>query len=168
MHASRAANKRRELALPADSLASRVGCTSNLTSNHARPIHERLVGRSRRSTSSRAPFSTQKRTSSNPFEVLFAMPVGITEKYSDASQSSSASAHFKRKKPRKQIPSGHRPITRSLSGCRSDDSNAISNDDFCSPLNNEDGPSRVEQVLAANDGHSVDQQMAQLMATLQQ
>jgi hypothetical protein len=36
------------------------------------------------------------------------------------------------------------------------------------PLNNEDGPSRVEQVLAANDGHSVDQQMAQLMATLQQ
>jgi len=96
------------------------------------------------------------------------MPVGITEKYSDASQSSSASTHFKRKKPRKQIPSGHRPITRSLSGCRSDDSNAISNDDLCSPLNNQVGPSCVEQVLAANDGHSVDQQMAQLMATLQQ
>jgi hypothetical protein len=96
------------------------------------------------------------------------MPVGITEKYSDASQSSSASTHFKRKKPHKKIPSGHRPITRSLSGCCSYDSNAISNDDLCSPLNNEDGPSRVEQVLAANDGHSVEQQMAQLMATLQQ
>jgi hypothetical protein len=39
---------------------------------------------------------------------------------------------------------------------------------LCYPLNNEDGPSRVEQVLAANDGHSVEQQMAQLMATLQQ
>jgi hypothetical protein len=168
VRASRATKKRRELAILADSKAIGWGVLVTLTSNHVSPTHERLAGQSRRSTSSRAPLSAQERTSSNPFEVLSAMTIGNTEKSSVASQSSSASTHFKRKKSRKQIPSGHRPITWSLSGCCSYDSNAISNDNLCSPLSNEDGPSRVEQVLATNDEHSVEQRMVQLVATFQQ
>jgi hypothetical protein len=39
------------------------------------------------------------------------MPVEVTEVSNSTSEASSASVHFKRKKPRKPIPPGHRPVT---------------------------------------------------------
>ena len=42
------------------------------------------------------------------------MLVSVEEVACNTSDTSSASTHFKRKKPRKQIPVGHRPVTRSL------------------------------------------------------
>jgi hypothetical protein len=52
-----------------------------------------------------APCPTRMGTSTNPFEVLSLIPVGVTEVDNNTNEASSASTHFKRKKPRKHLGS---------------------------------------------------------------
>ena len=134
------------------------------------------------------------------------MPVSVEEAAYNTSDTSSVSTHFKRKKPRKQIPVGHRPVTRSLTSSGNSRNNTIyvgsynplfdDHSNFenelldtagsadLNPLNGEDPqassgngspssysesePSSAEQVLATNQGQSVEEQMNQMMAALQQ
>jgi flagellar biosynthesis GTPase FlhF len=91
------------------------------------------------------------------------MLVEVTEVSNSNSEASSASAHFKRKKPRKQIPLGHRPVTRRRTNSGSDEPK----DDESHSQNCNSGPTH-EEVLMANSGGSAEQQVAQLEAALRQ
>ena len=53
------------------------------------------------------------------------MPVSVEEAAYNTSDTSSASTHFKRKKPRKQILVGHRPVTQSLTNSGNSRNNTI-------------------------------------------
>jgi len=206
VRAKRASLKERELAIPTNSTSSRVqGETSSTptgdTQNEIRIIAPRL--RSATTTPYQPP---HKRVVSNRFEVFSSMPVGVEEEDCNTSDASSASTHFKRKKPRNQIPLGHRPVTRSqtssgnlqnhaiyvgsynplfndhsnienelLDTAGSTDPNPPNGEDPQAPSDigshsshNESEPSEAEQVLATNDGQSVQEQMNQMMAALQQ
>ena len=106
------------------------------------------------------------------------MPVGVTEVADDTSEASSTSTHFKRKKARKNVVMGHRPVTRSQanSGNEEHDSNysgshnPLHSNSSSSPENDPQHdinayelrsrsfePSYAEQVLAANETRSVEQ-----------
>ncbi|KAL5647964.1 hypothetical protein ACJX0J_042319, partial [Zea mays] len=76
VRARRASLKQRELAIPTNSMASKAQRVPYL------PPHKRAL--------------------SNHFEVLSSMPVSVEEEGCNTSDTSSTSAHFKRKKPRKQ------------------------------------------------------------------
>ena len=103
------------------------------------------------------------------------MPVSVEEVAYNTSDTSSASTHFKRKMPHKQIPVGHRPVTRSLTNFGSanpnplngEDPQASSEDGSPSP-HSESEPGDAEQVLATTKGQSIEEQMNRMMAALQQ
>ena len=103
------------------------------------------------------------------------MPVSVEEAACNTSDTSSASTHFKRKKPRKQIPMGLRPVTISLTNSGSADPNPLNGEDPQASSGNgspsphsESEPGDAEQVLATNEGQSVEEQMNRMMAVLQQ
>jgi hypothetical protein len=98
----------------------------------------------------------RKKALQKSFEVLASMPVGFTGGDENSSETSSTSTHFKRKKSKKNDVD-HRPVIRSLT---SSGSSCL--------LRIEGGPSHVEQVLATNEGQTIEEQMAQLIAILQQ
>jgi hypothetical protein len=147
-----------------------------------------------------------KRVVSNRFGVFSSMPVSVEEEACNTSGASSASVHLKRKKTRKQIPLGHRPVTRSQTNSgnsknheiyvgsynplfddhsnfknelldtagsadpnppNGDDPQTSSDDGSPSPHSESESGS-AEQVLATNHGQSVEEQMNQMMAALQQ
>ena len=92
------------------------------------------------------------------------MPVSVEETTYNTSDTSSASTHFKRKKPRKQISVGHRPVTRSLTNSGSADPNPLNgedpqapSEDDSQPPHSESEPSSAEQVLATNQGQSIEE-----------
>jgi hypothetical protein len=109
--ARRASLKQRELAIPTNSMASKA--QRGVSSNHA-------------GGKTIVPYlPPHKRALSNRFEVLSSMPVSVEEEGCNTSDASSTSAHFKRKKPRKQVPMGHRPVTRSLTNSGNSENNMI-------------------------------------------
>ena len=165
MRARCASLKQIELAIPTDFMASKA--QRGVSSNHA-------------GGKTTVPFfPPHKRALSNRFEVLSSMPVSVEEEGCNTSDTSSTSAHFQRKKPRKQVRTGHHPVTRSLTNSDSTDLNppngedphAATNDDLQSP-HGEGEPSEserdAEQVLTTNQGQSVEEQMNQMMVALQQ
>jgi hypothetical protein len=196
VRARRAAYKQRELAISTNSMSSKVQDMGVVSPSHTSSMPKKKV-RTTPSTSAAktlAPFPIRREASTNPFEVLSSMPVEVTEVSNSNSEASSASAHFKRKKPRKQIPLGHRPVTRSRtnSGNMEDRSiyvgsyNPLYNeptnvendlvntagsdepkDDESHSQNGNSGPTH-EEVLMANSGGSAEQQVAQLEAALRQ
>ena len=62
-------------------------------------------------TTTLAYWPPHKRASSNHFEVFSSILVSVEEVACNTSDTSSASTHFKRKKPHEQIPLGHHPVT---------------------------------------------------------
>ena len=194
------------MAIPTNSTSSWV--RGNASSSHAGGTRGEIKAATPKveNTTTLAYRPPHKRASSNRFEVFSSMPVSVEEKACNTSDTSSASAHFKRKKPRKQIPVGHRPVTRSLTSSGNSRNNTIyvgsynplfdDHSNFenelldtagsadLNPLNGEDPqassgngspssysesePSSAEQVLATNQGQSVEEQMNQMMAALQQ
>ena len=206
VRARRASLRQREMAIPTNSTSSWV--RGNASSSHAGGTRGEIKAATPKveNTTTLAYRPPHKRASSNRFEVFSSMPVSVEEKACNTSDTSSASAHFKRKKPRKQIPVGHRPVTRSLTSSGNSRNNTIyvgsynplfdDHSNFenelldtagsadLNPLNGEDPqassgngspssysesePSSAEQVLATNQGQSVEEQMNQMMAALQQ
>jgi hypothetical protein len=129
-------------------------------------------------------YARRKRASQKSFEVLASMPVGFTGGDENSSETSSTSTHFKRKKSKKNDVY-HHPVTRSLTSSGNESifigSYNLLYSNFTHPENElwdaaglsgflhiEGGPSRVEQVLATNEVQTVEEQMAQLTAVLQQ
>jgi hypothetical protein len=100
-------------------------------------------------------YARRKKVSQKSFDMLASMPVGFTRGDENSSETSSTSTHFKRKKSKKNDVD-HRPVTRSLT---SSDSSGL--------LRIEGGPSCVEQVLATNEGQTVEEPVTQLTAILQ-
>ncbi|KAG2589915.1 hypothetical protein PVAP13_5NG333200 [Panicum virgatum] len=189
VRAKRDSYKQRELALQADSRSSGMHWVASLS--HDGGIQERV-------TPSTSTMSTRKRASNNRFEAFSSMPVGITEVACSTSDASSTSTHFKRKKPRKQISLGHRPVTRSKTSSGNEKKYSIYVGSY-NPLYNEpshannelwdtagsdgrnspkedetciqkcgDEPNCIEQVLMANSGSSAEEQLAQLTEALRQ
>ena len=117
VQARRAAYKQRELAIPSNSMASKVQDTKLASSSHAISMQNKktITTSPKNEAKILDPCPTRKRTSTNQFEVLSSMPVEITEADNNTSEASSVSTHFRRKKPRKQVPLAHRPVTRGLS-----------------------------------------------------
>ncbi|XP_024311258.1 uncharacterized protein LOC112269245 [Brachypodium distachyon] len=132
-----------------------------------------------------APWPACKRASNNMFEVFNALPVGITEAADDSSETSSTTIHFKRKRPRKEIVPGHRPVTRSLKNSSNEEEDSACSGSYNllrkdSPPTTDSEPDArekephdfdprcVEQVLAANETLSTEEKLAQLTAALQQ
>ncbi|KQK12555.1 hypothetical protein BRADI_1g04506v3 [Brachypodium distachyon] len=129
--------------------------------------------------------NTCKKASNNMFEVFNALPVGITEAADDSSETSSTTIHFKRKRPRKEIVPGHRPVTRSLKNSSNEEENSASSGSY-NPMRKDSPPTTdsepdareeephdfdprcVEQVLATNETRSTEERLAQLTAALQQ
>jgi len=195
VRARRASLRQREMAIPTNSTSSWV--RGNASSSHAGGTRGEIKAATPKveNTTTLAYRPPHKRASSNRFEVFSSMPVSVEEKACNTSDTSSASAHFKRKKPRKQIPVGHRPVTRSLTSSGNSRNNTIyvgsynplfdDHSNFenelldtagsadLNPLNGEDPqassgngspssysesePSSAEQVLATNQGQSVEE-----------
>jgi hypothetical protein len=191
----RAAYKQRELAISTNFVSSKVQDMGVASPSHTSSMPKKKV-RTTPSTSAAktlAPFSIRREASTNPFEVLSSMSVEVTEVSNSNSEASSASVHFKRKKLRKQIPLGHRPVTRSRTNAGNMEDRSIYVGSY-NPLYNE--PTNVEndlvntagsdepkddeshsqngnsgpthEVLMANSGGSAEQQVAQLEAALRQ
>jgi hypothetical protein len=129
-------------------------------------------------------YAGTKKASQKSFKVLASMPVGFTGGDENSSKISSTSTHFKRKKSKKNDVD-HRPVTRSLTSLGNESIFIRSSNPpysvFVRPENElwdavgssgllciEGGPSHVEQLLATNEGQTVQEQMAQLTAILQQ
>ncbi|TVU51241.1 hypothetical protein EJB05_02652, partial [Eragrostis curvula] len=184
IRAKRDEYKLREMALPVSSMCSRIeGPNIPSTSQVV------VTPESEKSdmTPILAPWPTKMRNSSKSFQIFSSMPVGITDMGGTSSETSSTSTHFKRKKSRHDVD--HRPVTRSQTNSGNMENNLMFVGSY-NPLYNdlhgpenelldtagssdvpprlEGEPSQVEQVLATNDGRSVDEQMDHLTATLQQ
>jgi len=112
--ARRASLKQREMAIPTDSTSSWV--RGDASSRHAGGTQGEIKAATPRveDTTTLAYRPPHKRASSNRFEVFSSMPVSVEEAACNTSDTSSASTHFKRKKPRKQILVGHCPVAQSL------------------------------------------------------
>jgi hypothetical protein len=112
------------------------------------------------------------------------MPVGFIGGDENSSETPSASTHFKRKKSKKNDVD-HHPVTCSLTSLGNESIfigsyNLLYSDftrrenELCDAagssglLHIEGGPSHVEEVLATNEGQTIEEQMAQLTAILQQ
>ncbi|KAK1684838.1 hypothetical protein QYE76_045686 [Lolium multiflorum] len=184
--ARRAALKRREMALRADSGHSRVEGKSSPSSSQVSKgkVSKKSEDTPRKGATMLTPWPARKRISSNSFEVFNSLPIGVIEPTDSNSETSSTSVHFKRKKARKNIVPGHRPITRSQMNS-SNDENESNHAESHKPLcdnsvhnsenelkSHEEQPdgntASVEQVLTANASRSVEEQIAQLTAALQQ
>jgi hypothetical protein len=113
VRARRATYKQRELAISTNSASSKVQDMGVASSSHTSCMPKKKVQTtpSTCETKTLAPFPIRREASTNPFEVLSSMPVEVTEVSNSTSEASSTSVHFKRKKPRKPIPPGHRPVT---------------------------------------------------------
>jgi len=206
VRARRASLKQRELAIPINSTSSRVQGAAS--SSHAGGTRSEIKSATpRKESTTTVPYQPpHKRVVSNRFEVFSSMPVSVEEEAPDTSDASSASTHFKRKKPRQQIPLGHRPMTRSQTNSGNSKNHAIyvgsynplfndhsnfknelldtagsvdlnppnggdpqaSSGEGSPSLHSESVSGEAEQVLATNHGQSVEEQMKQMMAALQQ
>jgi len=125
VRARRASLKQREMAIPTDSMSSWV--RGDASSRHAGGTQGEIKAATPRveDTTTLAYWPPHKRASSNHFEVFSSMPVSVEEATCNTSDTSSASTHFKRKKPRKQILVGHRPVTQSLTNSSNSRNNTI-------------------------------------------
>jgi len=114
VRARRASLRQREMAIPTDSTSSWV--RGHASSSHASGTQGEIKAATPRveDTTTLAYRPPHKRASSNRFEVFSSMPVSVEEATYNMSDTSSASTHFKRKKPRKQMLVGHRPVAQSL------------------------------------------------------
>ena len=170
----------RELAIPTSSMSSRV--KGEASSSHAGATQSEIkISTPRLGSTTMIPYQPpHKRVASNRFEVFSSMLVSIEEAGSEevacnTSDTSSTSTHFKRNKPRKQILMGHHPLTQSQTNSGSADPNPPNGED---PQASSDDDSRssqsksehgeAEQVLATNEGQSIEEQMNQMMVALQQ
>ena len=177
----RAALKQREMAVRADSGYSRIQgrdspSTSQVSGGNGA---KEMASTERKTTRTLAPWPTRKKVSGNSFEVFNAMPVGVKAVTDNSSETSSASTHFKRKKARKTIVEGPRRMTRSQKGSDYEELgssnggsyNPLSYSTPC-PSENEielhHGAGHTEQVLATNETRSIEEQLANLTAALQQ
>ena len=180
-HKKRAALKQREMAVRANSGYSRIQgrdspSTSQVSGGNGA---KEMASTERKTTRTLAPWPTRKKVSGNSFEVFNAMLVGVKAVTDNSSETSSASTHFKRKKARKTIVEGPRRMTRSQKGSDYEELgssnggsyNPLSDSTPC-PSENEielhHGAEHTEQVLATNEARSVEEQLANLMAALQQ
>jgi hypothetical protein len=113
--AKRAALKRREMAVHADSGYNRVEDKSYPSSGQDSRVRvvKKLENIPKKEAPVLTPWPARKRDQRNSFEVFNVLPIGVTEATDSNSETSSTSVHFKRKKSRKNIVPGHRPVTRS-------------------------------------------------------
>jgi hypothetical protein len=184
--AKRAALKRREMAVHADSGYSRVEDRSYPSSGQDSRVRvvKKLENIPKKEAPVLTPWPARKRDQRNSFEVFNVLPIGVTEATDSNSETSSTSVHFKRKKSKKNIVPGHRPVTRSQIDS-SNEENYSDHAESHKPLRDgsehsenelkaheeqqpDVGTIRVEQVLVANAERSVEEQLAQLTAALQQ
>uniref|UniRef100_J3N1M7 Retrotransposon gag domain-containing protein n=1 Tax=Oryza brachyantha TaxID=4533 RepID=J3N1M7_ORYBR len=108
------------------------------------------------------------------------MLVGVTVPANSTGDESSTSTHFKRKKARKNVVPGHRPMARSFrnshneihdssySGSRNPLYDATTSNEVAESNPREPHQAPVEQVLATNETRSLEERLAQLTAALQQ
>ena len=91
VQARRAAYKQRELAIPTNSMASKVQDTKLASSSHAISMQNKktITTSPKNEAKILDPCPTRKRTSTNQFEVLSSMPVEITEADNNTSEASS-------------------------------------------------------------------------------
>ncbi|KAK1696631.1 hypothetical protein QYE76_013328 [Lolium multiflorum] len=183
--ARRAALKRREMALRADSGHSRVEGKSSPSSSQVSKgkVSKESEDTPRKGATILTPWPAQNRVSSNSFEVFNSLPIGVRVP-TDTSETSSASTHFKRKKARRTVVEGPRRKTRSQKDSDNEDFrssdggsyNPLSDSTPC-PSESEREPhmdqpcdhmGHSEQVLVTNEARSVEEQLATLTAALQQ
>ena len=177
----RAAYKERERAIRARSGSSRVQGAEHAPSDEdsQAKVNKWLSNPSNEVATSLSPWPSRKQTKNKSFEVFQAMPVGVRAASDKTSETSSTSTHFKRKKARKTVIEGPRRSTRSQKGSDYEELgsscggsyNPLSDSTPC-PSENEielhHGAEHTEQVLAANETRSVEEQLANLTAALQQ
>ena len=137
------------MAIPTDSTSSRV--RGDASSSHAGGTQKEIKSATPRmeNTTTLAYRPPHKRASNNRFEVFSSMPVSVEEAACDTSNASSASTHFKRKKPHKQILLGHRSVTRSITNSGNSRNHAIYVGSY-NPLF--DDPSNFENELLGTAG----------------
>ncbi|KAK1614458.1 hypothetical protein QYE76_019975 [Lolium multiflorum] len=183
--AKRAALKRREMAVRADSGYSRIEGKSSPSSSQVSKgkVSKKSEDTSRKGATTLTPWPARNRVSSNSFEVFNSLPIGVRV-LTDTSETSSASTHFKRKKARKTVVEGPRRKTRSQKSSDNEDLrssdggsyNPLSDGTPC-PSESEREPhmdqpcghmGHSEQVLVTNEARSVEEQLATLTAALQQ
>uniref|UniRef100_J3MCF1 Uncharacterized protein n=1 Tax=Oryza brachyantha TaxID=4533 RepID=J3MCF1_ORYBR len=116
VRARRAEYKQGELAARINSACSRTRgeCASSSSQGRTGQVESSVAHAPKEATTTPSPWPTRRRSSSGAFEVLASMPVGVTVPANSTGDESSTSTHFKRKKARKNVVPGHRPMTRSF------------------------------------------------------
>ena len=177
----------KEMAVQTEPEPSRVreGKSSSSSQRSIAKVKEWLSSSLNKVAPSLSPWPLRRKNENEPLEVFQAMPVGVRTAKDNTSESSSASTHFKRKKPRKTVVEGPRRQTRSQKGSENEDLgssndgsyNPISDGTPC-PSENDQEPhvhlpynhiaDHTEQVLTMHETRSVEEQLSDLRAILQQ